>query len=129
MPIIPLHLHSHWRGWRAAQLSLSFGAPPLELPDPTLRERAEWEREILGPLVSVHPLQLVAAELAQHALTRSDQLIACAGREVKLAGVRLAAHRFNGRQQEPMLLVDMEDEAGLYQVLWSGAALQEYGGV
>lgn len=25
-----------------------------------------------------------------------------------------------------MLLVDMEDEAGVYQVLWSGAALKEY---
>ncbi len=24
-----------------------------------------------------------------------------------------------------MLLVDMEDQAGLYQVLWSGAALQQ----
>jgi DNA polymerase III alpha subunit len=25
-----------------------------------------------------------------------------------------------------MLLVDMEDEAGIYQVLWSGAALDRY---
>jgi DNA polymerase III alpha subunit len=30
------------------------------------------------------------------------------------------------RQQDPMLLVDMEDEAGIYQVLWSGAALDKY---
>jgi DNA polymerase III alpha subunit len=25
-----------------------------------------------------------------------------------------------------MLLVDMEDESGVYQVLWSGAALRQY---
>ena len=94
-----------------------------------MQERAEWEREVLGLLVSVHPLQLVAHQLSAYALTRSDQLSACAGREVMLAGVRLAAHRFSARQQEAMLLVDMDDEAGIYQVLWSGAALRAYGGI
>ena len=39
--------------------------------------------------------------------------------------MRLAAHRFAARQ-EPMLLVDMEDEHGMYQVLWSGAVLDRY---
>ncbi|HET7088988.1 MAG TPA: hypothetical protein VFL17_10080, partial [Anaerolineae bacterium] len=29
-------------------------------------------------------------------------------------------------QEEPMLLVDMDDEAGNYQVLWSGAALRQH---
>jgi DNA polymerase III alpha subunit len=45
------------------------------------------------------------------------------GQNVTLVGVRLAAHRWMTRQQELMLLVDMEDEQGMYQVLWSGAAL------
>jgi DNA polymerase III alpha subunit len=40
--------------------------------------------------------------------------------------VRLAAHRWMTRQQESMLLVDMEDEHGMYQVLWSSAMLDRY---
>jgi DNA polymerase III alpha subunit len=63
--------------------------------------------------------------LARHTLIRSDELSQHAGQEVMLAGVRLAAHRF-AVKQEPLLLVDMEDEHGMYQVLWSGAALDRY---
>jgi DNA polymerase III alpha subunit len=91
-------------------------------PEPTLQERSDWERQVLGLPVSVHPLQLVAKELEHMALTHSDELGRHTGENVTLAGVRLAAHRLTSRH-EPLLLVDMEDEHGLYQVLWSGAAL------
>ena len=115
-----------WHGRHTSQMSLIFAAPPSGALEPALHERAAWERDVLGMLVGVHPLQLVAEDLARHDVTRSDQLSAHADREVTVAGVRLAAHRFSGRQEEPMLLVDMEDEAGTYQVLWSGAALGQH---
>jgi DNA-directed DNA polymerase III PolC len=114
-----------WHGRHTGQMGLLVTQPMMAIPDPTPHERAAWERKVLGMLVSVHPLQLVAKELAQHRLIRSDELSRHAGQDVTLAGVRLAAHRFSA-QQAPMLLVDMEDEAGIYQVLWSGAALDRY---
>jgi len=114
-----------WHGRHAGQMGLLATHTVMAMPDPTPHERAAWEREVLGMLVSVHPLQLVAEKLAQHGLIRSDELSRHAGQDVTLAGVRLAAHRFSA-QQAPMLLVDMEDEAGIYQVLWSGAALDRY---
>jgi DNA polymerase III subunit alpha len=113
-----------WHGRHAGQMGLLVTQPTIATPDPTLHERAAWERELLGMLVSVHPLQLVAKEI-NHSLIRSDELSRHTGQDVTLAGVRLAAHRFSA-QQAPMLLVDMEDEAGIYQVLWSGAALDHY---
>ncbi len=115
-----------WRGRHTGQMGLLVGQPMAAMPELTHNERADWEREVLGLSVSVHPLRLVAEKLAQHTLTRSDELDRHTGQDVALAGVRLAAHRFMARQQDPMLLVDMEDEAGIYQVLWSGAALDRY---
>ena len=114
-----------WHGRHTGQMGLLVTQPMMAIPDPTPHERAAWEREVLGMLVSVHPLQLVAKELAQRRLIRSDELSRHAGQDVTLAGVRLAAHHFSA-QQAPKLLVDMEDEAGIYQVLWSGAALDRY---
>jgi error-prone DNA polymerase len=116
---------SQWHGRHAGQMSLALGVAAA-WPEPDVHERAAWEREVLGLLVSVHPLQLVSAELARHTLTRSDELDAHNTQEVTLAGVRLSAHRFSAKEQGAMLLVDMEDEAGTYQVLWSGAALKRY---
>ena len=115
-----------WRGRHTGQMGLLVGQPMAAMPEPTPNERADWEREVLGLSVSVHPLRRVAEKLAQYTLTRSDELDRHTGQDVALAGVRLAAHRFMARQQDPMLLVDMEDEAGIYQVLWSGAALDKY---
>jgi len=115
-----------WHGRHTSQMSLMFSAQLSGLAEPTPHERAAWERDTLGVLVGVHPLQLVAEELSRHDVTRSDQLSACADREVTVAGVRLAGHRFSSRREESMLLVDMEDEAGVYQALWSGAALQQH---
>jgi DNA polymerase III alpha subunit len=114
-----------WHGRHTGQMGLLVTTPTAAMPEPTLQERARWEREVLGLLVSVHPLQLVAKALTQYQLIRSDELSRYAGQDITLAGVPLAAHRFSARQ-EPTLLVDMEDEAGIYQVLWNGAALDRY---
>jgi DNA polymerase III alpha subunit len=114
-----------WHGRHTGQVGLPAMQPPTAMPEPTLKECAEWEREVLGLPVSVHPLQWVA-QPAPHLVTRSDELSQRAGQNVTLVGVRLAAHRWMTRQQELMLLVDMEDEHGVYQVLWSGAARDRY---
>lgn len=114
-----------WHGRHSEQLRL---IPPQGKPavqSVTVQARAAWEREILGLAVSVHPLELVADALARHERLTSRELTAHVGQEVTLAGARLASHRFT-MNREPMLLADMEDEAGMYQALWSGAALQKH---
>jgi DNA polymerase III alpha subunit len=115
-----------WQSRHAPQVGYLFSIPPSESPALSPGQRAEWERELLGMPVTVHPLRLVSANLPPDRFTRSDGLRALADQEVTVAGIRLAAHPFTTAQQETMLLVDMEDEGGMYQVLWSGPALRRY---
>ena len=114
-----------WHGHHPAQLSLSLGGEFASGTEPTLSERAAWERELLGMLVSVHPLQLIAAELARHKLVASDTLDARVGQIVQLAGVRVAAHEVPYTRQ-PALWLDLEDEAGGCMVLLEGVAYRKY---
>jgi len=114
-----------WRGRHSGQLGLLTATLDASDPEPTLRERATWEREVLDQWVSVHPLQLVANQLTEDTVTCSAELSERIGQDVTIAGIRLATHRFVSNR-ESMWLVDMEDEHGMYQVLWSGAALNRY---
>ena len=91
--------------------------------EPTLAERAAWESEVLGLPMSVQPLQLVHTH---ESVINSRAIEQYLDRVVKLIGVRLAAHRFRSANQTTMQLIDMDDQDGRYQVLWSGEALREY---
>jgi DNA polymerase-3 subunit alpha len=114
-----------WHGRHTAQLGLLETSTEGSVAEPTIHERAAWEREVLGQLVGVHPVQLASEELSTRVLTPSNALGRHVGQDVTLAGIRLAAHRFASRR-ESMALVDMEDEHGIYQVLWGGGALNRY---
>jgi hypothetical protein len=63
------------------------------------QEHAEWEREVLGLPVSVHPLQLVT-QPSPHLVAHSDELSRHTGQNVTLVGVRLAVHRWMTSQHE-----------------------------
>ncbi|HEY4722236.1 MAG TPA: DNA polymerase III subunit alpha, partial [Anaerolineae bacterium] len=117
---------ARWHGPHTAQLSLMVAESSISTYAASIAERAAWEREVLGTLVSVHPLQLVTDTIVSPALIQSTELGAHVDRAVTLRGVRLAAHRFRSASQESMLLVDMEDLSGGYQVLWGRAALRDY---
>ena len=114
-----------WHGRHTGQLGLLNTSTETALAEPTIYERAAWERESLGQLVSVHPLQLCVEELAKYSRMQSHELTQYINREVAMAGVRLATHRF-ALKQEVMWLVDMEDEHGMFQVLWRGKALNQF---
>jgi DNA polymerase III alpha subunit len=91
---------------------------------PSLDQRAAWEHEVLGYHVSIHPLDLHADRLVEAGAISSKQIGEHLDRSVTLGGLRIAYHHISAAN-ESMLLVDMEDQAGLYQVLWSGAALRQ----
>jgi DNA polymerase-3 subunit alpha len=125
-----------WRGWHSAQLGLMEAVPPernqgearrfAQEASITLEQRAKWEQEILGYFVSVHPVQLATQHLPMGTRIRSDELGEHSGQVVTVAGLRLAAHRFQDASQESWTLIDLEDEAGIYQVLWSEAVYRQY---
>jgi error-prone DNA polymerase len=115
-----------WHGRHTGQLGLALSVEETEPLEPTVEERGAWEREVLGQLVSIHPLELVAEALAPYDLTPSDQLGERQGQEVTVAGVRLASQRFRANGEASMVLVDVEDKAGIYQVLWRGEALRRH---
>jgi DNA-directed DNA polymerase III PolC len=114
-----------WHGRHTGQLGLLNASLDKSPQEPTLHERATWEHETLGQLVSIHPLQLCAPELAKHSRIMSNELAQSINQEMTIAGVRLATHRF-ANKQGVMWLVDMEDERGMYQVLWSGKTLNQF---
>jgi hypothetical protein len=112
-------------GWDAAADRASGGGRRA-------RERAAWEREMLGMLVSVHALDLVADALARYPLVSSADLAAHAGRDVWLAGVPFGGQRFCARRagrsepHAPRLLLDLRRPGGAYQVLWNPALESRY---
>jgi DNA polymerase III alpha subunit len=113
-----------WRGRHSPQLSLQmFTTLPPDVV-PSLDQRAAWEHEVLGYHVSIHPLDLHADRLVEAGAISSRQIGEHLDRSVTLGGLRIAYHHISAAN-ESMLLVDMEDRAGLYQVLWSGAALRQ----
>ncbi len=113
-----------WHGRHSAQLSLLTLLPSGAVAAASLAQRAAWEHAVLGYHVSVHPLDLIADRLAAAGAISSRAIGDHLDRAVALGGLRIAYHRVSSGK-EPMLLVDMEDQAGLYQVLWSGAALRQ----
>ena len=113
-----------WHGRHSPQLSLLtlLAAPPVAAL--SLDQRATWEHDLLGYHVSVHPLDLVADRLAEAGAISSREIGEQLDRSITLGGLRIAYHRVSSAK-ESLLLVDMEDQAGLYQVLWGGAALRQ----
>jgi DNA-directed DNA polymerase III PolC len=113
-----------WHGRHSAQLSLLTLLPTTTAAVPSLAQRAAWEHEVLGYHVAVHPLDLVTDRLAEAGVISSRAISDHLDRSVALGGLRIAYHRVSAGR-ESLLLVDMEDQTGLYQVLWGGAALQQ----
>ncbi len=114
-----------WHGRHSAQLSLMTLLTTTTMAAPSLAQRAAWEHELLGYHVSIHPLDLYADRLAEAGVVSSKQIGEHLDRSITLGGLRVSYHHVSSAAKEAMLLVDMEDQAGLYQVLWSGAALRQ----
>jgi DNA-directed DNA polymerase III PolC len=149
---------SHWRGRHSGQLDLMDEARPAHTQLSTgelvgrqastaidaadnaasssaqdaslsLEQRAEWGQEILGYWVEIHPAQLAAHRAAKINRIRSNELDQHSGQEVNLIGVRLADHRFVDQSGEAWTLIDLEDEVGTFQVLWTEVNYRQYRGL
>ncbi len=146
--ILALLDHDRWHGRHSAQLDLIEEARPAQAQfspgelagsqastplhsaqgsdNIPLEQRAKWEEEILGYWVDIHPAQLAAQHVRSRARILSNELDRHSGQEVMLIGLRMAMHRLQDQSKESRLLIDLEDEVGTFQVLWSGEALRQH---
>ncbi len=114
-----------WHGRHSAQLGLPFSTAAMINTPPSLAQRAAWEKEVLGYAVAVHPLELQAAQLTQAGAVPSSRLAEYLNQAIALGGLRVSHHRITTTSGETMWLVDMEDQAGLYQVLWNSELVRQ----
>jgi len=111
-------------GWSARQV----GAGQMVLPrfDALSEgERIEFahqeilkaEEELLGGIVSEHPLTRFLPRIASYNPTLSGQLGEMAGREVTVAGIRVAVWRHRAKSGGLMMFLTLEDTQGLIEVV------------
>ena len=94
--------------------------PPFEipsLPDYTLEERIQLEREILDVAISGHPLRLYQDRLSRYRPASSALLGSYAGKKVLVAGWPTGGRRQQTRQGEWMAFLSLEDLEGPIEVV------------
>jgi DNA polymerase-3 subunit alpha len=94
-----------------------------ELPKPRLPEiedlpqleRLQQEFEALGCYLTAHPLEGYRASLAKLGVTPSDQLAACGGLRVKLAGVVLGKQE-RSTARSRFAFIQLSDPSGVFEI-------------
>ena len=80
---------------------------------PSSRERATWEKEVLGFQFGDHPFMEAAAWLASQLTHDTSQLTAeLSGEKVKLAGVVTSVRRITTKTKSQMAVIALEDLHG-----------------
>jgi DNA polymerase-3 subunit alpha len=97
--------------------------PNLNLDDldTPLKDKLEWERELLGVYVSEHPLSTMAPALANAATALCGGIdIEMAGEKVIIAGMVTSIRQLYTRDKRPFVIATLEDLDGSVEVAaWS----------
>jgi DNA polymerase-3 subunit alpha len=97
--------------------------PNLNLDDldTPLKDKLEWERELLGVYVSEHPLSTMAPALANAATALCGGIdIEMAGEKVIIAGMVTSIRQLYTRDKRPFVIATLEDLDGSIEVAaWS----------
>ena len=96
-----------------AQQSTSdlFSPPPTFTPVP-IKERLDWEKELLGVYVSEHPLERVTANYRHVITCMSNEVSQRVGRRVALAGMVAGTRTIFTKKGDRMAFVTLEDLQG-----------------
>jgi DNA polymerase III alpha subunit len=98
-----------------------------DLPDYTPAEKLRLEREALGFVLTRNEMELYAREAGESGAVLASDLVAHAGREVKVAGTIVAGRRHMAKSGEWMLFASLQDSAGLIEVVLFPDAYREHG--
>jgi DNA polymerase-3 subunit alpha len=97
--------------------------PSLEIgsSDAPLKEKLEWERELLGIYFSEHPLASVASKLSNATTALCGQINEeRVGETVIIAGIVTSIRQLYTKDKRPFLITSMEDLDGSIEVtVWS----------
>ncbi len=101
-------------GEQGGEAVVAVAAPPLpEVPEWTLRERSQREKEVLGFYLSEHPLEPLRerlAALSTHAVAEIENLEE--GAEVRIAALISEVKKIVTRAGKPMAVITLEDLGG-----------------
>jgi len=97
---------------------------PLPLPDlslenvnSSLKDRLEWERELLGVYFSEHPFASIAPKLASATTALCDQISAeMVGERVAVAGMIATMRQLHTRDSRPFAIATLEDLGGSIEI-------------
>ncbi|MFA0779907.1 MAG: hypothetical protein RJAPGHWK_001414, partial [Candidatus Fervidibacter sp.] len=102
--------------------------PLPEVPDAPLRQRLEWERELLGVFLSANPLQAGYQRVAGRLTHGLDELPALpSGVFVRVWGMVITLRLTVDRQNRPLLFARLQDHTGSEaEVVLSGDSYQQF---
>ena len=86
------------------------------LTDFSLRQKLDYELDILDCPLSAHPAELARRNTPRNGLIRSDALSQFIGRHVSLIGILDAARGTNTVNGKLMQFITLEDETGLFEI-------------
>ncbi|MBI2450630.1 MAG: DNA polymerase III subunit alpha [Candidatus Nealsonbacteria bacterium] len=101
-------------------IKLLAAAPSLEL------EKLKWEKELLGLYVSGHPLRNYRKLFEQKCLPIIDVSQDLAGRVVRIGGIISTIKKIITKKGQPMLFVNLEDEASRIELVVFPSTLENY---
>ncbi len=111
--------------WKKDQPALFDWNNEKEL-DWTLDERALAQEEILGVSVDVHPLEMVADQVAAAGAISSVEAALRMGESVVVAGSRLTSRRARTSKGDLMYFLSIEDLEGLLDVVFFPSVYHQY---
>ncbi len=93
----------------------------LEYFDVSLKEKLEWEKELLGVYFSEHPLAAIAPKLAKTVTALCGEIDGeMAGEKVVVAGMVTSIRQLLTRDMKPFAIATLEDLVGTVEVtVWS----------
>jgi len=113
----------HQLGWAirhvgVGQLPLPFlESEPVPVEELGRKEILKAEEELLGMVVSEHPMQRFLPALQPYLPVSSDELIHHVDGDVVVAGMRVAGWRHHTKSGEEMLFLTLEDMEGMIEVV------------
>lgn len=102
------------------RIKLASAAPILE------SEKLRWEKELLGLYISGHPLKNYRKILKEKCLPIMNVSQELAGRLVKVGGIISSIKKIITKKGQPMLFVNLEDEAQRIELVVFPSTLENY---
>jgi len=123
--------------WQALQFFAQKESTPTLFPVPTALPRKahnlfprrvllNQEKETLGFLLSVHPLELYASSLERIDHVHAQDLPLLVGKTVSIAGWLVTGKTVHTRDGDPMKFITFEDPTGIYETVFFPKVYHRY---